>query len=150
MTFFSCCFVIFCFIFCIDVESYCHRIGGYSNSVRYFLFICFVVVCYLLCQLCLGFKGCLEISCKKTSDKPPTSLSKLLFTLWFNFHLGSFNFVCIFLSNQLFYFQSSSCFWSYFDHFFFCILRGWDLRNTVAPVLNLEGHQYAVRRVKVR
>ena len=119
MTFFSCCFVIFCFIFCIDVESYCHRIGGYSNSVRYFLFICFAVVCYLLCQLCLGFKGCLEISCKKTSDKPPTSLSKLLFILWFNFHRGSFNFVCIFLSlNQLFYFQSSSCFWSYFDNFF--------------------------------
>lgn len=30
-----------------------------------------------------------------------------------------------------------------------CIFRGWDLRNTVAPVIDLEGHQYAVRRVKV-
>ena len=29
-------------------------------------------------------------------------------------------------------------------------LRGWDLRNTTAPVFSLEGHQYAVRRVKVR
>ncbi|KAK2550221.1 Peroxisomal targeting signal 2 receptor [Acropora cervicornis] len=29
-----------------------------------------------------------------------------------------------------------------------CIFRGWDLRNTVAPVIDLEGHQYAVRRVK--
>ncbi|XP_015759959.1 PREDICTED: peroxisomal targeting signal 2 receptor-like [Acropora digitifera] len=28
-------------------------------------------------------------------------------------------------------------------------IRGWDLRNTVAPVIDLEGHQYAVRRVKV-
>ena len=28
-------------------------------------------------------------------------------------------------------------------------LRGWDLRNTTAPVFSLEGHQYAVRRVKV-
>ena len=27
--------------------------------------------------------------------------------------------------------------------------RGWDLRNTTAPVFTLEGHQYAVRRVKV-
>ena len=29
------------------------------------------------------------------------------------------------------------------------LFRGWDLRNTAAPVFNLEGHQYAVRRVKV-
>ena len=58
-----------------------------DTQIRYdtFVFIFVVVVCYLLCQLCLGFKGCLEISCKKTSDKPPTSLSKFLFILWFNF-----------------------------------------------------------------
>lgn len=27
-------------------------------------------------------------------------------------------------------------------------IRGWDLRNITAPVFTLEGHQYAVRRVK--
>ena len=150
MTFFSCCFVIFCFIFCIDVESYCHRICGYSNSVRYFLFIFFVVVCYLLCQLFLGFNSCLEISCNKTSDKPPTSLSKFLFKycglIFILVHLILFVYFC---QTSYFIFNPVPVF-GLILIIFFCILRGWDLRNTLAPVFNLEGHQYAVRRVKVR
>ena len=31
-----------------------------------------------------------------------------------------------------------------------CAIRGWDIRNSKGPVCELKGHQYAVRRIKVR